>query len=675
MSVNLVGSALATAAGLSGAAAAAALCTPARIRVLLVGVLGALLGAAGVVAGGAALAGDTFSARMPNLLPLAGISLQVDALSGVFLAVTGAVVVAASVYGIGYAAGAGRSRAAQAAWPLFGFSMLLVPAAASVPTLLVTWELMAVGSLLLVVSGDPADGQVREAGLWYAVMTQLGFVAILTGLVWLSAAAHTETFDGLRVAAAGVSPAVRGGVFVLLLVGFGSKAGLVPLHAWLPRAHPEAPSPVSALMSAAMVNMGGYGLIRVGLDLLGGGSRWWWLTVLALGALSAVYGIVQAAVASDLKRLLAYSTVENLGLILVGVGAAGVFADSGHPALAALALGAALLHTATHAAFKTLLFLSAGSVLHATGTRDLDELGGLRARMPVTTGLFALGALGAAALPGGAGFPSEWLLLQALIHGLAVPGIIVVVVLPVAVGAIALSAGLAVASFVKALGTGFLAKPRSASAARAHESPMSMRTGMGLAGAACVGLAVLPGAAAPALSRAATAALHRTGAPVAAGALRQLTALGSTLSPLVVVAVTVGAVLLLRGGLAAVSGRARRRAAVPLWDCGAGPLTARMEYTATSFAEPLQRVFDDVLAPESDLDVTPHAESAYLVERVAYSRAVPDRVEHRLYNPVVHTVRRAGRAARALADGSVHRYLGYGFGSVVIILLVLAAAQ
>ncbi|WP_349262009.1 proton-conducting transporter membrane subunit, partial [Actinocrinis sp.] len=479
--MNLAGTALAAAAGLSGGAVVVALGTPARVRVPLAGLLSALLGVAAMVAGGAALSGRTFAVRLPNLLPLAGVSLDVDALSGVFLAVTGAVVLAASIYGIGYAAGAGRSRAAQALWPLFALSLLLVPAAGSVSTLLVAWELMALCSLLLVVSGDPADGRVREAGVWYAVMTHLGLVAILTGLMWLAAAAHTETFAGLRVAAAGVSPAVRGGVFVLLLLGFGSKAGMVPLHAWLPRAHPEAPSPVSALMSAAMVNMGIYGLVRVGLDLMGGGSRWWWLTTLALGALSAVYGIVQAAVANDLKRLLAYSTVENLGLILVGVGAAGVFDHSGHPALAALALAAALLHTATHAGFKTLLFLSAGSVLHATGVRDLDELGGLRTRMPVTTALFALAALGAAALPGGAGFPSEWLLLQSLIHGLAVPGRAVVVVLPVTVGAVALSAGLAVATFVKALGTGFLAKARSAAAEHAHEATGSMRVGMGLA--------------------------------------------------------------------------------------------------------------------------------------------------------------------------------------------------
>jgi len=676
--VNPVALGLAVASAAGALAVAAALLAPARVRVALVGVLTAVLGAAGMAAGGAALAGHIFTAHVSQLLPLAGVYLAVDALSGVFLSVGGAVVLAASVYGIGYfrhsghnGHSGGNGRAIQVLWPVFAFSLVLVPAAASVSTLLVAWELMAVSSLLLVVSEHRRSAQVRSAGVWYAVMTHLGLVTILIGLVWLASAARTETFAGIAAAAPGISPVVRGGVFVLVLAGFGSKAGMVPLHAWLPRAHPEAPSPASALMSAAMVNLGVYGLVRVGLDLLGGGSRWWWLLVLLLGSLSAVYGILQASVANDLKRLLAYSTVENLGLILVGVGAAGVFKDSGFPVLAALALAAALLHTMTHAAFKTLLFLGAGSVLHATGTRDLDDLGGLRARMPVTTGLFALGALGAAALPGGAGFPSEWLLLQSLIHGLVVPGVTVVVLLPVAVGAIALSAGLAVAAFVKALGTGFLAKSRTPAAEHAHEPPPAMLAGMGLAALACAGFALVPGLVGPLLGRAVAAAgLGGAGADQAAG---RLSALGSTLSPLLVVGGALLLVVLLRVLMRLVA-RGPRRAA-PLWDCGAGPLTPRMEYTATSFAEPLQRVFDNVLAPESDLDVSAYTESAYLVERVAYSRAVPDRVEHRLYTPVIGAVRRAGTASRALANGSVHRYLGYGFASVIVLLLVLAAAQ
>ncbi|HET9169141.1 MAG TPA: proton-conducting transporter membrane subunit [Actinospica sp.] len=671
MSGNPVAAALAVAGGLGLAACGAALVLPSRVRVLVTGALAAASGAAGAAAGGLALTGRGYSARVPNLLPLAGVYLRVDALAGVFLAVTGAVVAVASLYGIGYFRAHGSNRAVQAVWPLFALALSLVPVAASVSTLLYAWELMALSSLLLVCAGG--GEQARSAGLWYAVMTHLGLVALLAGLVWLSSAARTETFAGIAAASGSISPAVKGGVFVLVLAGFGSKAGMVPLHAWLPRAHPEAPSPVSAVMSAAMVNLGIYGLIRVGFDLMHGGSRWWWLTALLLGALSAVYGIIQAAVETDLKRLLAYSTVENLGLVLLAVGAAGIFLDSGQPVLAALALAAGLLHTVTHAAFKTLLFLGAGSVLHATGTRDLDELGGLRARMPWTTGLFALGALGAAALPGGAGFPSEWLLLQSLIHGRVISGAAALVMLPVAVGAIALSAGLAVATFVKAVGTGFLAKPRGERAAGAHEAPGSMLAGMGITALACAGLALVPGTAAPALARALDAAGLPGTSLAGTGLVARLTAIGSSFSPLLVVAAVAVCMALLKAALRPTA-RAPRRAA-PLWDCGAPPLTARMEYTATSFAEPLQRVFDDVLAPESDLDVTQHDESEYLVARVAYSRAVPDRIEHRLYLPVVHTVRRLGRAAAPVANGSVHRYLGYGFGAVIVLLVVLAAAR
>jgi formate hydrogenlyase subunit 3/multisubunit Na+/H+ antiporter MnhD subunit len=669
VSANPVAVALAVAGGFGLVASTGALVLPARIRVLATGGSAAASGTAGAAAGALALSGRTYAAHLPNLLPLGGVYLRVDALAGVFLAVTGAVFAVAAVYGIGYFRGHGSNRAVQAVWPLFALSLLLVPVAASVSTLLYAWELMALTSLLLVCAGG--GEQARSAGLWYAVMTHLGLVALLAGLVWLAAAAHTETFAGIAAASGSISPAVKGAVFVLVLAGFGSKAGMVPLHAWLPRAHPEAPSPVSAVMSAAMVNLGVYGLVRVGFGLLHGGSRWWWLTALLLGALSAVYGIIQAAVETDLKRLLAYSTVENLGLILLAVGAAGILSDSGQPVLAALALAAGLLHVATHAAFKTLLFLGAGSVLHATGTRDLDELGGLRTRMPVTTGLFALGALGAAALPGGAGFPSEWLLLQSLIHARVISGAAALVMLPVAVGAIALSAGLAVATFVKALGTGFLAKPRSARAEHAHEASGPMLAGLGIAAVACLALALVPGTSAPALARAVNAAgLYVGGLPEYAD---RLTAIGSTLSPLLVVAVVVLLVLAIKA-LLKITARAPRRAA-PLWDCGAPPLTARMEYTATSFAEPLQRVFDDVIAPESDLDVTQHDESEYLVARVAYSRAVPDRIEHRLYLPVVHTVRRAGRMATHVANGSVHRYLGYGFCAVIVLLVVLAAAR
>ncbi|MFJ2577943.1 proton-conducting transporter membrane subunit [Kitasatospora aureofaciens] len=673
--MSAIAPALAAASALAAAGTAAGLVLPERARPAAVGACTAGVGAAGLAAGVAALGGQRWSASLPDLLPLAGVHLAVDALSGLFIAVSGGVIVAAAVYGIGYTRHGLAGRGVQAVLPLFAWTLVLVPAGASVSTFLLLWELRAASSLLLVVAEHRRRASVREAGVWYAVMTHLGLVALLAALALFAARAGGETFAALRAGAGGLSPAVRGTVFVLALLAFGSKAGAVPLHAWLPRAHPEAPSNVSALMSTAMVNLGAYGVIRTGFDLLGGGPRWWGLLTVALGAVTAVYGIVQAAVATDLKRLLAYSTSENLGLVLVGVGAALLFDAGGNEELAALALAAALLHVVNHAAFKALLFCAAGSVLHATGTRDLDGLGGLRPRMPVTTALFAVGALGAIALPPGNGFVSEWLLLQALIHGLAVPGVTTAVMLPVAIAAIALSAGLAAAAFVKALGVGFFARPRSAAAMRAGESPRTMLAGMGLCAAACAGLALLPGALADGLGRAVGATGTDSRRIIIGGELNlQLSGLTGRLAPLwiaVALAAAGAAVLLVLRSFA----RAPRRGEAPLWDCGAGAPTARMEYTATSFAEPLQRVFDDVLAPEQDVDVTPVRESAYLVERVRYQRKVPDRIEHRLYTPVLRSLARAGRAARRLADGSVHRYLGYGFTALVVLLLALAVTR
>ena len=675
--MNLAAYGLSAAATIALAAAIAALVVPARWRPAVSGTGTALAGLAGLVGGAAAAGGQSFAVALPGVLPLSGVSLAADPLSGVFMAVTGGVAVSVGIYAIGYARHTGTGPVPAAVLPLFAASMLGVLAAASVPTLLACWELMALASLLLVLTEHRRRPEVAEAGRWYAVMTHLGFACILAGLMIFAAHAGGDSFAALRAGAGRLAPAAWGTVFVLTLAGFGSKAGMVPLHAWLPRAHPEAPSHVSALMSAAMVNLGVYGIIRVDFGLLGGGgARGWWLLVLALGAVSAVYGILQAAMCGDLKRLLGYSTSENMGLVLIGVGAAGLFAASGQRLLAGLALAAALLHVANHAAFKTLLFLSAGSVLRGTGIRDLDALGGLRAPMPVTTAAFGWGALAASALPPGTAFVSEWLLVQALIHGFPGGGTAAAVVLPTAVAAVALTAGLAVATFVKAFGIGFLARPRSDGAARAVESPVSMLAGMGLAGAACAVLALAPGLVLPAIARAVSATGLAGEPPPTGGGLLTLRLAGvaGAVSPMLLTIALLAVMLAAAAGLRAVPGRRARRAA-RLWDCGAGPLTARMEYTATSFAEPLQRVFDDVVAPETDIDVSHHDEARYLVAAVEYRSRVPDRIEHRLYRPVLAAVGAWGTAGRRLAPGSVHRYLGYGFCAVTVLLIVLAVTR
>ncbi len=681
--MTIVDLGLALVAGGALVGAAAVLVAPVRVRAAVAGGTTTAVGLGGVLAGIGGLVGPSWARTAPGLLPLGEARLALDPLGGIFLLLVGAVAVAAGVYAIGYTAphahaGADHgdhpasSRTAQATLPLFVAAMLGVPAAASVTTFLVLWEAMALTSLVLVLTEHRLRPTVRQAGLWYAAMTHAGLVAIMTAFALLAAAGGGESFDALR--SADLAPAGRAAVFLLALAGFGSKAGLVPLHVWLPRAHPEAPSHVSALMSAAMVTLGLYGLLRVVLDVLGGGPLWWGLVVMALGAASALHGVLQAGVATDLKRLLAYSTSENVGLMLLGVGGALVASAEGNRPLAGVLVAAAVLHALTHAAFKTVLFLGAGAVLRSTGLRDLDALGGLAPRMPATTGLMAVGVLGAAALPGGAGFVSEWMLLQGLIHSIpsgagAAP--VVAVTMPVAVGVVALTAGLGVVTFVKAFGIGFLALPRSAAAARADDGPPAMRAGMGIAAAACVVLGLAPALLAGALGRVVGALPGSDAAPLADSAVTlRLSGIAGSMSPLLV---TVG---VLAAAAAAVVVVRRTTTAlhrtVPVWGCGGVERDPRQEYTATSFAEPLIRVFDDVLQPEQDLDVTPVAESRYLLESVSFRQQVPDRLEARLYPPLVAAVEAWGRAARRLGGGSVHRYLAYGFVGLLAALVAVA---
>jgi len=590
------------------------------------------------------------------------------------MAATGAVSIAVGIYTVGYAQREHLSRFPLIVLPLFVTAMLGVPAAGSVTTFLLAWELMAAASLVLVLSEHRRE-EVRSAGVFYAVMTQLGFAAILLALVVLSAAGGADSFDTIAANSGGISPGTRNAVFLLTLMGFGSKAGLLPLHAWLPRAHPEAPSPVSALMSAAMVNMGIYGIIRIDLQILGhaGASpHWWGLTLMIFGAVSAVFGVLQASVATDLKRLLAYSTTENMGLVTLALGAATLLSSYGAQDVAALAMTAALLIILSHAAFKTLAFLAAGSVLAATGLRDLDKLGGLARRMPGTTVMFGIAALGASGLPLGAGFVGEWLLLQSLIHSPHEGTTLLMLMMPLSVGAVALTTGLGIATMVKAFGVGFLARPRSAAAQAAREAPASMMAGMSLAAAACMVFAVAPVLLGPLLGRV-LAALPTVGGGEAGpvlGTYLRLPGVAGSMSPGLIAGALVVAVLL-AVGLTRWGARHRPAATVaPLWACGADSLSSRMQYTATSFAEPLQRVFDNVLQPETDVEVTHFAESQYLVEKVTYRTLQADPVEQRLYTPFIRAVTTWAQYVRRAHPGSVHLYLAYGALGLLIVLVI-----
>jgi hydrogenase-4 component B len=605
-----------------------------------------------------------------KVLAFTGVQLRLDPLGALFVAITAVVAIAVSVFSVGYSHHHPMSRSAACAFATFVTAMLLVPAAWSVTTFLFAWELMAVASLALVLTDYRRSANVRSAALWYAVLTQIGAATIALGLVLLAVKTGGQGFTIMASHSAAMAPWLRGTVFVLVLTGFASKAGVVPLHVWLPKAHAEAPSAVSALMSAAMVNLGIYGILRVGDTLLGGGPSWWWITVIVLGVGSAIYGSIHAATSTDLKRLLAYSTADNIGLVMIAIGTAGLLSSTGHQSFAALALFAGMFHLVNHAVFKGTLFLSAGSVQYATGTRDLDQLGGLFRRMPIASTIFAIGTVAIAALPPLCGFVSEWLLLQSLLHGLSSSVTVSVVLMPLCVAALALTGGLTAAAFVKAFGVGFLGIARSSVAEEAAEPPRLMNVGSGMLAGLCVVFGVAPIAMVGLLNHVVRTIQTSGGSIVSAhGEALAISEAKGVFDPTLIALALVASMLCVAGLRRVLSRRhAIRRA--PVWGCGRELQTARMTYTATSFAEPLQRVFDDVLQPSQDLDVSHRGESRYFVESVRFGTRDGDAFERLLYQPVFATVRRIANKARLLQNGSVHRYLAYGLGALVVILVV-----
>ncbi len=663
---------LAAAAMLGLLASGAGAVAPVKLRAVLTVILTvAACGCAGAAAVEVLSTGHTAVIETGSLMPLSRFALGLDALGALFTLVAASIGACAMVFRLGYAGHGLSSRTASSTLPLFVTTLLLVPAASNVTTFLYLWELMALTSLVLVLTDHRHRPEVQVAGQWYAVMTQLGAAAILIGLVLLATRAGSQSFTAIAERGPRLTPSVRDTVFLLTLGGFASKAGAVPLHVWLPRAHPEAPGPVSALMSAAMVNLGIYGIVRVGDGLLGGGPAWWWLLVMAVGALSALFGSLHSATSTDLKRLLAYSTTDNVGLMLLGVGASGLFAATGHRTLALVALAAALLHVAFHAVFKGSLFLSAGSVQQATGTRDLDSLGGLLRAMPVSAPIFIVGALAIAALPPLCGFVSEWLLLQAMLHGLPSSNTAIAIAMPVGVGALALTGGLTAATFVKAVGIGFLGRPRNEAVATAGDVPRSMATGAGVLATACLVLGVAPFLVLPAVLDAARTATGTTIAdPLSRGWSLGLSGVHGALAPGLIAAGLTLAIGLVAGARRLAQVRALRH--VEAWGCGREIQTARMQYTATSFAEPLIRVFDDVLQPVHDLDISHTAESRYYVESARFHTSLEDGFERHLYRPATSMLRWWGALTRRIPNGSVHRYLVFGFVALVLVLVVVA---
>ncbi|HZF05786.1 MAG TPA: proton-conducting transporter membrane subunit [Patescibacteria group bacterium] len=636
----------------------------------LVYALTALLGAAAAATGVAGMLGAPWTLRVDWLVPLGGLALEMDPLAGLFVALVGAAAVPVSVYAIGYA---GRERQGCLAYAVFVAAMLVVPLAANVMTFALAWELMSLASYVLVLDGARAGRQPAasaHAGWVYAVMTHAGLACLLAGMLLLTAWTGSARFADWAAAAPTLSAESRSLVWALLALGFATKAGGVPLHVWLPLAHPAAPSHVSALMSGVMIKLGIYGLLRASFVWLAPALPWWGATLLLVGAVSAVTGVLYAIVDRDLKRLLAFSSIENVGIVLVGTGAALAFAAAALPMLALLALAAALYHVVNHAAFKSLLFMAAGSVLHGTGTRDMEALGGLIKRQPWTAACFLVGAVAIAGLPPLNGFVSEWLTFQALLQNIQLPNPTMNLVFALAIAGLALAAGLAVAAFVKAFGITFLALPRSDAAAGAHEAPVLMRVAMVATAAACAALALGASAVVPALA-AVAATLVPAPTPITVGAWLTLDISGDFASlsvPAVAVALAGGVLLPV---LLLVVARARPRVRrYETWGCGRLLQTARMEYTATAFADPFTRVFDFFYRPATRLDVDVHPESRFFVRRIRYENPTRFIVDEWLYRPVVRVLRAAARRAAVVQSGSPNLYLAYVLVALLLLLLV-----
>jgi hydrogenase-4 component B len=609
----------------------------------------------------------------PSVIPYVTFGVRIDALGAFFLLIVGLLGFALSAYSIGYAKGFYGRRNVGVLGAFFNallFATTLTFVADSIWLFLVAWELMALAAYCLV-SYEHEKPEARDAGVLYFVMSHIDAGCLVLGFLLLFQASGDYGFAALHDIGATMSPGSRDAAFVLFLLGFGIKAGIVPLHVWLPAAHPVAPSNVSALMSGVLIKTGIYGLARVCFEFLGPPPLWWGVTLLAIGTVSAVLGVLYALMEHDLKRLLAYHSIENIGIILMGLGASLAFLHSGHTVLATLALIAALYHTINHAAFKGLLFLGAGSVLQATHSRNMEELGGLAKRMPQTTMFFLIGAVAISALPPLNGFVSEWLTYQALLQGFNTTESLVRLIFPLSGAMLALTGALAAACFVKAFGITFLGQPRSDHAANAQECALSMRFGMLVLTVACVALGLFPTAFIRWLDpvtgqltgqRIASQLSLAGGLVLSAGvpASGTVSTLGNVLTLVCLLPIPFGLWLFLA--------RHAKTRPGPTWDCGQRALTPQMQYTATGFSKPIRMIFKALFRPRRDVqreyDFSPH-----FATKLRFETHVEEVFVQRLYRPFQFVILRASRRVRALQAGSIHAYLFYVFATLVLLLV------
>ena len=630
------------------------------IVTLMMGVVG-LFSLAGPPAAGITL---------PLGLPWLGAHFRIDALSAFFLIVVNLGGAVASLYALGYGRHEEAPQRVLPFYPAYLAAMNLVVLANDAFSFLVAWEFMSLTSWALVISHHKERENLR-AGFVYLVMASFGTLALLLTFGLLAGANGNYVFDAIRDS----HPAawLTAVVLILALLGAGSKSGVVPLHGWLPLAHPAAPSHVSALMSGVMTKVAIYGFIRIVFDLIGQPAWWWSLVVLAVGGISAVMGVLYALMQNDIKRVLAYSTIENIGIIYAALGLALAFKAEGMMVPAALALTAALLHVFNHSLFKSLLFFGAGAVLSATGERDMEKLGGLIHRMPQTAFVFLIGCVAISALPPLNGFVSEWLTFQAILLSPHLPSWGLKFMVPAVGALLALSAALAAACFVRAFGISFLGRPRSPAATAARETDSLSRAAMFALAALCLVAGIVPGVFIDALAPVTTALVgasmpHQTGvqwlsiAPIAESR-------SSYNGLLVFIFMAVSGMLAAFAIHRLASDRLRR---APAWDCGYPDPNPATQYSASSFAQPIRRVFGTLVFRAREIGEMPPPGS---VAPARLTVDIRDLIWDYAYAPVARVVGYGADRLNVLQFLTIRSYLSLVFAALVLLLLVLAIWQ
>jgi hydrogenase-4 component B len=654
------------------------LCLPRKPKAqnLVAGVPAIVATSAGVVLGLLGLtSSEPVTGSLASTIPLLTLAIRLDSLAAFFVLTISVVGLAASIYAIGY----GRHLEGRASVSALGaffngylLCMTFVVLADNGFFFLLAWELMSLLSYFLVVT-EHEKADVRYAGVYYLIMTHVGTAFIIMAFLIIFQSAGSFSFEAFRHPGQPLPESMKTLVFLTALIGFGTKAGIVPLHVWLPYAHPVAPSHVSAVMSGVMIKTAIYGLIRVYFDFFGGQFPWWWgFTVLFLGATSALLGVMYALMEHDLKRLLAFHSVENIGIILLGIGVGMIFQSYGLKELAALGLLAGLYHTINHAMFKALLFLGAGSLLYATHTRNMEEYGGLLRRMPWTGLFFLIGAVSISALPPTNGFVSEWLVFQSLFLGFQIPTVFLKLMLPITAAILALTGALALACFAKAFGIAFLAQPRSAHARHAEEVPVPMRVAMGCLATVCVALGIAPMVVVPLLDRVVTPlagiSIERNILAIDGWALAPVNVEFSSLSTPALALLLVALSLLGLALAVAFGGRLKTRR-YKTWGCGLN-LSPRMEYTATGFVQPIKRVFSTIYRPTVKLETEFLEESRYFAKRRHFELHIEPIVEKYRYDPLVAFFATLADRLKVIQAGSLHLYLTYIFVTLIALLLL-----